>query len=295
MIDKMKPGILRSSINRSALWCVTASAFCAAVLIFGQSAAAQKPQNSGTAAQAARPPAVDARPIFESSCAGCHGLDGRGGERGPDLSTRQQVVQLSDVELLQILRKGRPSAGMPPFDSLGGDNLKALVAYLRALQGKGAATALPGDQMRGKSLFFGKARCSECHMLRGKGGFIGRDLSNYGATLSAAEIHSNLLRPGDTSDKSNKLAVVTMRDEGRFTGIIRNEDNFSIQLQSLDGAFHFLTKLDVTRLEFRPEPVMPADYATTLKPAELDDLVSYLLSVSMPEKSAKKANWEEEE
>jgi len=256
----------------------------------GQIATAQGPQQSENAPQAARQ-------IFESTCAGCHGLDGRGGEHGPDISTRQQVVQLSDGELLEILRNGRPAAGMPAFDSLGGADLKDLLAYLRALQGKGAATALPGDPVRGKSLFFGKARCSDCHMLQGAGGFLGRDLSNYGGTLSAAEIRANLLRPRDRTGKANKLAVVTMRDAGKFTGVIRNEDNFSIQLQSLDGDFHFLTRSEVAGLEFLPEPIMPADYATTLKPADLDDLVSYLISAatSAPERSAKKANGEDEE
>ncbi|MGB9433907.1 MAG: c-type cytochrome [Candidatus Acidiferrum sp.] len=220
------------------------------------------------------------RQLFESVCAGCHGLDGRGGERGPDISTRQQVVQLSDADLLEILRGGRPAAGMPPFDSLGNLKLKALLAYLRSLQGRGAVAALPGDPRNGKSLFFGKARCSQCHMVQGAGGFLGRDLSNYGTTLSAADIRSNILRSPNSSNKANKTAIITMRDSRKFTGVVRNEDNFSIQLQSLDGAFHFLTKSDVARVEFLPDPIMPSDYGTTLKPSELDDLVGYLVTAA---------------
>src|SRR4030081_2551948 len=34
--------------------------------------------------------------IFASSCAGCHGLDGRGGERAPNIAGRPAVQQLSD-------------------------------------------------------------------------------------------------------------------------------------------------------------------------------------------------------
>jgi putative heme-binding domain-containing protein len=222
----------------------------------------------------------EGRKLFESVCAGCHGMDGRGGERGPDISTRQQVVQLSDADLLEILHGGRPAAGMPPFDSLGNLKLKAVLAYLRSLQGKGAVAALPGDPRNGKSLFFGKARCSECHMVQGAGGFLGRDLSNYGATLSTADIRSNIRRSPNSSNNANKTAVITMRDSRTFTGVVRNEDNFSIQLQSLDGAFHFLTKSDVARVEFLPDPIMPSDYGTILKPSELDDLVSYLVTTA---------------
>ena len=50
----------------------------------------------------------EGRTIFEGTCAGCHGLDGRGGERGPDISSRQQVVQLSDEKILDIRAEAFP-------------------------------------------------------------------------------------------------------------------------------------------------------------------------------------------
>ncbi len=220
------------------------------------------------------------RQLFESVCAGCHGLDGRGGERGPDISTRQQIVQMSDADILEILRSGRPAAGMPPFGSFGETKLKQLLAYLRTLQGKGTVVALPGDPRNGKTLFFSKARCSECHMMQGTGGFLGRDLSVYGASLSPAEVRSNILRPSEASNKANKTAVVDMRDSTKFSGVIRNEDNFSIQLQSPDGAFHFLNRSDVAQVTFLPEPIMPSDYDKTLTSSEFNDLVSYLLTAT---------------
>lgn len=237
--------------------------------------------------------ANEGRQFFESVCAGCHGLDGRGGERGPDIATRQQIVQLSDADILEIFRVGRPAAGMPPFGSLGDAKLKQLLAYLRSLQGKGTVVALPGDPRNGKILFFGKARCSECHMMQGNGGFLGRDLSVYGASLSLTEVRSNILRPGGASNRVNETAVVSMRDSTKFSGVIRNEDNFSIQLQSFDGAFHFLNRSDVAQVTFLPEPIMPSDYDKKLTPPELDDLVSYLLIAT--KKDSPKNQTEDEE
>jgi cytochrome c oxidase cbb3-type subunit III len=251
--------------------------------VFAQTKTSNSPNQGGGGHQA-----------FDSLCAGCHGLDGRGSERGPDISTRQQIVQLSDNELMQILRGGRPAAGMPPFDSLGNLELKELLGYLRSLQGKGVTAALSGDPRNGKSLFFGKARCSECHMLQGTGGFLGRDLSNYGATLSPGDIRANILKSGDATNKANKTAVISMRDSRKFTGVIRNEDNFSIQLQSFDGAFHFLTRSDVAQFDFLPEPIMPTDYGTTLKPPELDDLVSYLVTAAKAGKTRNEAAGEDD-
>ncbi|MGB7845560.1 MAG: c-type cytochrome [Candidatus Acidiferrum sp.] len=281
---------LSFSIPRQAV----AAILCAIVSMLGQSASAQKVRLPTNQPKAARQTPGEGRQLFQSACAGCHGLDGHGGERGPDIATRQQVVQLSDAEMLEILRQGRPAAGMPPFDSFGSVKLHALLGYVRLLEGQGRATVVPGDPLHGKSLFFGKARCSECHMVQGAGGFLGRDLSPYGATLSPSKIRDNILHSGENANKANRTAVVTMLDARKFTGVIRNEDNFSIQLQSLDGAFHFLTRSDVAELEFLPEPIMPADYGATLKPAELDDLVSYLMVAAKAARSGKKASSEDD-
>jgi cytochrome c oxidase cbb3-type subunit III len=231
------------------------------------------------------------RQTFEAICAGCHGLDAKGGERGPDIATRQQIVQLSDEKLMEILRGGRPAAGMPPFEYLGSAKLKEVLDYLRTLQGKGSAASVTGNPVNGKSLFFGTARCSECHMVQGAGGFLGRDLSNYGATLSAEEILANIVKPSDS--KFNKTASIAMSDGQKFSGIIRNEDNFSIQLQSLDGGFHFLNRSAVAHLEYLPDPVMPTDYKSRLKPSELDDLVSYLITAA--KKGQAKKEWQGED
>src|SRR4051794_34404137 len=43
---------------------------------------------------------------FSSNCAGCHGSDGRGGERGHNIATARQVMALSDSDLVSILRNG---------------------------------------------------------------------------------------------------------------------------------------------------------------------------------------------
>ena len=46
---------------------------------------------------------------------------------------------------------------------------------------RAAQLVVAGDRDLGKQLFFGKGRCSGCHMIRGQGGLLGPDLSNVGA------------------------------------------------------------------------------------------------------------------
>ena len=243
-----------------------------------------KPVQSGSAL------AVETGKTFAGTCAGCHGLDGRGGERGPNIATRPEVVRRSDQELLQTLRNGVPAAGMPSFAAMGDSKLSAMVSYLRTLQRKNAAAPITGDVRHGESLYFGKARCAECHALNGKGGFIGSDLSDYAAGSSAAEIKNTIVSPDIDAKESRSKTLVTLRDGKTWEGIVRNEDNFSLQLQSLDGAFHLIQKSEVAELKFASQPLMPDDYGKSLSAAELDDLVGYLMSVTRANPGAVRRN-----
>ncbi len=221
--------------------------------------------------------AADGRKTFESVCATCHGLDGRGGERGPNVATRAEVQRLSDEETLRILQTGVPAAGMPAFGALGLPNLQAVMAYLRILQGGSKVASIPGNPQRGKSLFFGKADCGNCHTINGSGGFLGADLSSYGSNASIEEIRSAITDPDKDLDPRARTVLVTTREGRQFTGIARNEDNFSLQLQSLDGTFHLLAKSDLEHLEYQPKSLMPSDYGSVLSAGEINDLVSYLI------------------
>src|SRR5262249_17028735 len=97
-----------------------------------------KDMNGSSPAQRANADSARVQQIFGSNCAGCHGLDGKGGERAPDIVTRPNARQLSDSQLLEILQKGIPDKSMPSFSYLDGAVLRSLVAHLRALQGNPA-------------------------------------------------------------------------------------------------------------------------------------------------------------
>ena len=110
--------------------------------------------------------------------------------------------------------------------------------------------------------------------------------------MSPKEIHNNIVNPPEGIGYANKTAVITMRQ--KLSGIIRNKYNFSLQLQSFDGSFHLLNKSEVSKLEFLPDPIMPKDYGTTLSSSEIDDLVSYLVTVARASQSGTKRNPENE-
>lgn len=258
----------------------------AAVALFPLFLSAQsrhsKPANSGGTGQQ----------IFASACASCHGLDGRGGERAPNIAEAAAVQRLSDQELTRIVAEGVPGTGMPAFHSLGSSGISAVVKYLRVLQGRGQPSALPGVATRGQSLFFGTAGCSTCHMVSGQGGFLASDLSGYGKAHNVDEIREAILKPGRDSAQRAKNAVVTTKDGTRLEGIVRNEDNFSIQLQSKDGTYHFIDKADAQDVQYDSTPLMP-NYETTLSPGDLNDIVSYLVTAARNSKAEAASDHEE--
>jgi putative heme-binding domain-containing protein len=216
------------------------------------------------------------RKSFEAHCAMCHGLDGRGGEHAPGIANSRTVRGDSDKALLQIVHAGIPRAGMPSFSYLPESELAAVIKYVRSLSGMTKVEPVKGNPLRGERLFFGKAHCGDCHMLAGKGGFIGADLSDFAVAHSPEEIREAIVHPNEKLLPGQQVISVETVAGQRLSGPVRNEDNFSLQLQGTDGKFHLLMKSQIAKVERTGHSLMPEDIGTRLSSAELDDLVSYI-------------------
>ncbi len=70
--------------------------------------------------------------LYQRHCAGCHGSDGRGGEKAPDLHT--PVIQNAPPGVLfWFLKNGDLKEGMPSWSRLPDQRLWQLVSYLQTL------------------------------------------------------------------------------------------------------------------------------------------------------------------
>jgi putative heme-binding domain-containing protein len=220
------------------------------------------------------------RTTYNSACAGCHGLDGRGSDKAVNISESDKVRHLSDAQLSDIISNGIPGTGMPAFHSLSAQQTRAVVSHLRSLQGKTEAQTLPGNAIRGKEIFFGKGECSSCHTISGQGGFLGPDLSGYGASAPSKAIRDEIVRSQRLPPQGYRPAVLITSAGDRLEGLIRNEDNFSVQFQTKEGSFHFFQKSELRSLDRLEGSLMPTNYGERLGPNELNDLVSYLMAAS---------------
>ena len=218
---------------------------------------------------------------FMANCSGCHGADARGGDRAASIATTLSVMTLSDAELARIVHDGTAD-GMPPFGQIGDANIKAIVRYLRtldadALPANASAVAVTGDANAGRGLYFGKAQCSNCHMIAGEGGFMASDLTLYGKRRTTDTILRAIVTPDTPLAPGSRVADVTTRTGQRFTGVLRNEDNFNLVLQTEDGRYHFLARGDLKDVRYTDHSLMPHDYGARLTPGELNDIVSFLI------------------
>ena len=232
---------------------------------------ASKPGGQGSAAPAT------GRKSYETHCAMCHGLDAGGGEHAPGIANFRDVRGKSDQALFQIIRGGLSAKGMPSFPTLPENEIEAVAKYLRALNGAAPVESVKGDARHGEELFFGKAQCGDCHMLAGKGGFIGPDLSDFALAHSPAEIRAAIVRPDEKLLPAQQLIDVETVAGEKLSGLVRNEDNFSMQLQGVDGKFHLLMKSQIAKVESAGHSLMPGDYGTRLSATELDDLISFIV------------------
>lgn len=108
----------------------------AAAVILGVSALTQ-PQTINAAGAAA---ADDAATLYKTKCTVCHAADGSGSTApGKALKVRDlrsaEVQKMTDAQLSQIITKGKNK--MPGFGQFSQDQVKQLVAHIRAMAKKG--------------------------------------------------------------------------------------------------------------------------------------------------------------
>src|SRR5260370_21220974 len=132
------------------------------------------------------------------------------------------------------------------------------------------ARAQTGDAAVGERLFAGKGNCATCHIVRGRGGVLGPDLSDIGRDRTAAQIEQALRDPSGAG--SYPAVTVRLHTAQTIHGIARNENAFELQFLDLDGNLHLLSKEQGADI-VRDRSLMPKLAWTS---NEMRDLVSYL-------------------
>jgi alcohol dehydrogenase (cytochrome c) len=231
-----------------------------------------------TSPQAQAPDA--GRKAYEARCVGCHGADGTGGGHGPGFVDIRRPRAASKEALRDLIRRGIPEAGMPPM-AIPDAELDAIVAYTDLLKMPAADNPAPGDAAAGERFFTGRGQCSTCHMVRGRGGLLGPDLTNLARERKTLQIEQALREPGARSSTgrgalppSFKVVSLRLRDGRGLRGFARYESPFDLGIVTLESpiGFHSIKRSDVLALTEEPS-LMPRVDAS---PEEFQNLLAYL-------------------
>ena len=216
-----------------------------------------------------------APPVFQSTCSLCHGNDGRGTDRGPNLVGSVHLGPISDAEITTIITRGRNK--MPGFP-LPQDQVDALVHYIRSLNATAASTGaqVAGDPKAGEAVFFGAGQCSTCHAANGRGTSRGPDLSNIAQRLRITQMEQKLVDPASHIVTGYEAVTVTMNAGSTLHGFARAQGSHDLVLQTDDG--RLLPLLDSEYKSVTPDakPLMPAFSGTR---DQLRDVLAYLATL----------------
>lgn len=178
----------------------TLAIFVAAVCIACSNSSGRPAQNSAVISPAE---IVDFGLLYGQNCAGCHGVDGKGGA-AIALANPVFLAIADDTVIRRIASNGVPGTPMSAFaQSAGGmlteTQIDALVSGIRswakpnALGGQTPppyAAAAPGDPQRGAAAY--RIYCSACHGADGRGGSKASSIVNgsYLALVSDGELRT---------------------------------------------------------------------------------------------------------
>jgi cytochrome c oxidase cbb3-type subunit 3 len=232
---------------------------------------------------------------FRINCALCHGLGARGGGRGPDLTRAVKKHTHSDADMFQVISNGIAGTAMPANGTNGqgvgmtDEEIWQIITYIRSQEVK--ATATPqGKAAHGKDLFYGDGNCSLCHMVNGKGGRFGPDLSGVGGSRTREAIIDSVRNPSrrlawGLSEATKEFpqeyeSVTAMTADGKeIRGVTLNEDSFTVQIMDREERIHLLDKSKLRSLQKSRESAMPKYDADLLSDKDLEDIVAFLVSV----------------
>jgi len=245
---------------------------------------AQKKEISGAESESIQ----NGRSIFRVQCAYCHGIDADGGFRAPSLVSGRLSHGDSNEAMLNHILHGIPGTAMPANDIDEG-SAKDVIAYLRSRSTKIAPPA--GNVESGRKLFFGEGYCSRCHMVEGRGGRLGPDLTRVGTSRPPKYLAESIRDPDaditerylaidfGTAAPSYELVTVTTKQGASYSGVILNEDSFSVQFLDDNENIHAWMRNELKGIVHEGRSPMPKYGREQISDQQLGDLVAYLSSL----------------
>ena len=218
---------------------------------------------------------------YRVHCSLCHGFDAQGGgeTNGPDLTTGRFRRTSTLAGLFDIIRNGVEGTAMLGINPDAPDRVVwQIITYLDTLTPNPSDVDLPGDAAAGEALFSGRGNCASCHMVHGRGGRLGPDLSRVAERRDHNELRADLLDPDAEVEPRWWTVTATTADGAVVEGLRMGEDTFTLRLIDADERLWSFAKRELRSYARSKASTMPGA-RETLAAGEVDDLVAYLFTL----------------
>lgn len=214
-------------------------------------------------------------PLFQQSCAFCHGSQARGAE-GPSLITSDVVLGDDHGEhLAPFLKQGRPEKGMPSFAGTPDAQLKDIAEFLHQqvedVANRGAyhvMNILVGDPLKGQA--YVAANCMSCH----KAESFAHIASKF---HSPDQLQRTWVWPAQPGDNALAITATVKTPEGVTTsGRVTQVSDFRITVIDSGGQAHAIDRTFGVVVAMN-DPLAPHQaMLMTLKNDDLHNVTAYL-------------------
>ena len=181
------------------------------------------------------------------------------------------------------------TAHRPDGADMTDEEIWQIITYIRSQEVKAPAKSA-GNAAHGKDLFYGDANCSLCHVIEGKGGRLGPELTGVGGSRTREAIMESVRDPsrrlawGLTEatkefPKEYESVTAVTADGKEIKGVTLNEDSFTVQIMDMSEQVHLLEKDKLKSFQKSRQSAMPKYGVDILSDKDLADIVTYLTSV----------------
>ena len=137
----------------------------------------------------------------------------------------------------------------------------------------------PADPDRGRRVFFSNTSlCATCHVMDGRGGDFGQDLSQVGKSKNRKGLISSIFRPSEEMSPEWQGWFIEMKDGIRHDGRQIDVGYSDIKLYTQSEGFIQVKKDDIADYGMSRISLMPEGLQHRLTNQDLRDLISYLES-----------------
>ncbi|MEO6742807.1 MAG: c-type cytochrome, partial [Chthoniobacteraceae bacterium] len=130
--------------------------------------------------------------------------------------------------------------------------------------------------VRGADVF--ARNCAVCHAIESKGGVLGPQLDGIGGR-GPDRLLEDILDPNRNVDRAFRMNVITLKNGSVVGGLPRREEGAQLVLADAAGQETRITIADISERKETETSLMPPTFGELIPPAELNDLLAFLLGI----------------